>query len=378
MKIAAVRLHAYRLGLRTTIETAHERLAERLGLWLEIESEAGHRGFGDACPIAGFGLEDLARCDEVLARFAAGLPGSEIGRDRAALLAQFDRVAPDARAARGALDTAWLDVASRIEGVSFARWLVGAKADAPRCDALPVACLIVGDDLDTLSANGRAAAARGFATVKLKLGARPLREDLERVATLRAAIGPVVGLRVDANGGWSERSAASALPVLADLGVELIEQPVPADDLDALGRLRALGLVRIAADESATSLARIEQLLDAEAVDVIVLKPGALGGPTAALAAARLSRARGCEVFVTSLLDSAIGVMAAAQLASQLPGPRPADGLATSALFVRDVAPGPRIEAGRLCLPDSPGLGLVPDPAALTGLCRAAPREWTT
>ncbi len=378
MRLVAARLHAYRLSLRTPIETAHERLGERLGLLLELESDDGVRGFGDACPIAGFGLEDLARCDEVLARFAAALPGCAADREHTALLARLDVVAPDARAARGALDSAILDLAARRDGVSFAERLAGDGPDTSRCSALPVATLVTGDDLSALVASARSAAARGFETFKLKLGVRPLRDDLARVAALREALGPAARLRVDANGAWSEPIATAALAGLSGLAVELIEQPVAAANLDAMARLCALGLVPIAADEAATSLESLERLLAARAADIIVLKPGALGGASRGLELARLARSRGCEVFVTSLLDSALGLAAAVQLASCLSGPRPADGLATSALFERDLAAGPCIEEGRLRVPTGPGLGVSPDASALAELERAPLREWTT
>jgi len=107
---------------------------------------------------------------------------------------------------------------------------------------------------------------------------------------------------------------------------------------------------------------------------VIVLKPAALGGPLRALALARRARDAGCRVFVTSLLDSAIGVAAAVHVAAALPSPRPADGLATGALFETDVAPPPAIAAGRLVVPDAPGLGVAPDAERLGRLAAGAPR----
>jgi L-alanine-DL-glutamate epimerase-like enolase superfamily enzyme len=67
-----------------------------------------------------------------------------------------------------------------------------------------------------------------------------------------------------------------------------------------------------------------------------------------------------------------VGVHAAAHLAASLPTGRPADGLATAALFERDLAPGPRIADGRLWLPDGPGLGVEPSPRSVRA-CRRGP-----
>lgn len=376
MRISAARLRPYRLRLRKTLETAHQRFDERRGVLLELEAEDGTTGFGDACPLLGFGMEDLGRAEDVLARCAAELPGRELGGDDDAWLERLDAIDPAAPCARGALDTALIDLAARAKGSSFAARLSGTADEVHRRTSLPSSTLITGDGLEDLATGAREAAAAGFTTFKLKLGVGSMHDDRARVAALRQAIGPDARLRVDANGAWSERIAAAALGWLADLGVELIEQPVAADRIDALARLRAMGRLPIAADESASSPAGALRVLEAGAADVIVLKPAALGGPTRALALARSARARGCAVFVTTLLDSAIGVAAAAQLASLLPGPRPADGLATSALFVRDLAPAPAIVSGSLTLPPGPGLGVQPDAVTLEALQCGPTRTW--
>jgi L-alanine-DL-glutamate epimerase-like enolase superfamily enzyme len=118
--------------------------------------------------------------------------------------------------------------------------------------------------------------------------------------------------------------------------------------------------VAVAADESACSEAELRGVLDAEAADVVILKPSAVGGISRARAAADLARAAGVEVMPTSFLDGAVGVLGALHLAASLPGHLLACGLATSALLENDVAPPPLPEGGRLRVPAEPGLGVVP------------------
>jgi L-alanine-DL-glutamate epimerase-like enolase superfamily enzyme len=101
-------------------------------------------------------------------------------------------------------------------------------------------------------------------------------------------------------------------------------------------------------------------VLDAEAADVVVLKPSAMGGISCARAAVELARAARVEVVPTSFLDGAVAVLGALHLASSLPGPLPASGLATSGLLENDLAPPPAPECGRLRVPQEPGLGVTP------------------
>lgn len=378
MKITAARLHAYRLRLRAPIETAHGRLLERQGYVLELEAEDGPRGHGDACPIAGFGMEDTARCEAVLARLGTTAVGRAAQADVVvALLDQADREAPDAPGARGALEVALRDLCARIAGVPLAAALAGSDPGAwPR--ELPVAALVVDLAPEAVRESAGRLRAEGFETLKLKVGGRAWAEDRARVRAAREGAGDAVRLRLDANAGWSEAEARRILAELGDQGVELVEQPVAAGDVDALARLRAPGAVPIAADESASSLAGARRVLEADAADVVVLKPAALGGPTRALAVAEAARQRGVSVFVTSLLDSALGVAAAAHVAAALPGGRPADGLATGALAAFDVAPALPIVRGRLVLSGAPGLGVEPDPQTWSRVSCAPPRELTS
>jgi L-alanine-DL-glutamate epimerase-like enolase superfamily enzyme len=116
----------------------------------------------------------------------------------------------------------------------------------------------------------------------------------------------------------------------------------------------------VAADESAVRLADLRRVLDAEAADLVMLKPSAIGGIGRALEAVDLAEAAGVQVATTSFLDGAIGVLCALHLTASLAGPLPASGLATSALLANDLADPPQPEGGRLRVPPGPGLGAKP------------------
>jgi L-alanine-DL-glutamate epimerase-like enolase superfamily enzyme len=116
-------------------------------------------------------------------------------------------------------------------------------------------------------------------------------------------------------------------------------------------------------------------VLRLRAADVIVLKPSALGGPTAALAAAARIRAAGLAAFATTLLDGAVARASALAVAAVLPEPHLACGLATGELLARDLADFPVVVRGEVALARTPGLGVVLDGARLEACSDGAPLE---
>ena len=280
--------------------------------------------------------------------------------------------APAAPAARAALDVAVHDLVARAQGVSLAHWLASHAGTKPHA-RVPVGALVTAQDPQGAAAEARRRLAQGFRTLKLKLGASEFELDLARVAAVREAAGSEAGLRLDANGAWKEADTPPRLRELARFGIEFLEQPVAAPEVEALARLRSAAPFPIAADEAVRSEAHAEALLAAHAADLLVLKPAAVGDLRAASRiAARARRAR-VPVVVTSFLDSGLGRTAALHLTASVSGPLRAAGLATGELLAEDLATGPPVLEGTLALPRGPGLGVTPEAEALQR-CAAAAR----
>jgi o-succinylbenzoate synthase len=193
----------------------------------------------------------------------------------------------------------------------------------------------------------------------------PLEQDLARVRALRHAAGPDVRLRLDANQEWGVEEALAALRALAPLGLEYVEQPVEADAIADLARVRRESGVAVAADEAVRDPAAARRVLDQEAADVLILKPMVLGGLAAARDVAEAARARGVGVVVTSMIESAVGRAGALHLAASLGPTGHAHGVATGDLLARDVAAGPSLERGVVAVPGEPGLGVAVEDAIL-------------
>ncbi len=364
MKIARARLWRVRFRLRSPVATARGWIDVREGALLALETDSALLGHGEALPLAGFGAESPERSFETLSGLARVLLGREV-EDFDALLDLVEELAPEAPAARAAVDFALFDLAAQAESTSVAALL--ARPSAPRSHTA-VSALLSGEAPEAIARAASAAVGEGFRTVKIKLGAQELDRDEARVAAVREAVGSETRIRLDANGGWKEREAEQAIARLARYRIELLEQPVEARELAALARLSANSPILLAADEALGAGFAIEEIFERDAARVLVLKPGALGGLRACWKIAARARERGWGSVVTSGFDSALGLAAALQLAVALPDSPFAAGLATGAMFERDLAPPPLPVRGELRLPDAPGIGVVPERARLA-LC---------
>ncbi|MDZ5812582.1 enolase C-terminal domain-like protein, partial [Halorubrum sp. AD140] len=229
-------------------------------------------------------------------------------------------------------------------------------------DRVPVNATVGDGDPEATAAAAKRAVDEGFGCVKVKVGARPLAADVERLRSVREAVGDDVALRADVNGAWDAATARAALESFAPLGLEYVEQPLPAADLAGAAGLRresaddaAAPRVPIALDESVARHG-VGAVLDADAADVVVLKPMALGGPDRALSAATRALAAGVEPVITTTVDAVVARTAAVHVAAAVPDVAPC-GLATGALLAEDLAPDPcPVADGEVSVPEGPGL----------------------
>jgi L-alanine-DL-glutamate epimerase-like enolase superfamily enzyme len=204
-------------------------------------------------------------------------------------------------AAKCAVDIALHDLAGKVVGLPVHR-LLGLSSDIPPTD------FTIGLDEPSIVAD-RARRASAFPALKIKVGGPT---DL---ATLRAVRDVYAGpLRVDANTGWTPEVAADLLAPLADLGVELIEQPFPAGRLDWLADLQARSPLPIVADESCVTIEDLEALVGVVAgVNVKLAKCGGVGPAARMLARARVL---GFRTFLGCMEETSVGIAASAAVAS--------------------------------------------------------------
>jgi L-alanine-DL-glutamate epimerase-like enolase superfamily enzyme len=325
------------------LQTSYGELRQRELLLVSLSDGDGVCGHGEAAPLEPYDGISLGRVQAALERYTPVLAAAR--ELNGAQMVEACRRVDDLPSALAAIDLALWDRSGRIAGKPIASLIT----DNPAPD-VPVNATLAATDRAGVARETTAAVAEGFDCLKLKVG---LGDDAARVAAARAAAGPQVALRLDANGAWDVERAVRAIETLAPAGLELVEEPVHG--LRAVRQVRERVAVRIAIDETASE----HGALGAGVADAVCLKISRCGGIASLIAAATLVRASGAEAYVASTFDGPLGIAAglhaAAALASR--GPVPHCGLATLGLFegIGDPLPARR---GRIALPSEPGLGV--------------------
>jgi L-alanine-DL-glutamate epimerase-like enolase superfamily enzyme len=266
-------------------------------------------GLGEAAPVRYLGHSAAALRDHLQQRCEA--------LSEPDFLDMSQELAPESAPApvRAALDIARWDARARAAGSPLRDLLDHDQPDhppAPGPGARQTSYTIALDELDAMAA--RAAEAAHVPLLKIKLGKNP---DFDRLALRRiAAAAPGARLRVDANGGWSFEQARELLPELAALGVEFVEQPLAHGQPEALGALRRHSPLPIFADEDVQGPATLAALRGQ--IDGINIKLMKCGGISPALAMIAVARQEGWRVLLGCMIESRVGLAAAASLAGRV------------------------------------------------------------
>lgn len=340
-------IEPFSLALSSPLDTASGTVEHREGFVVGYD----HRevtGVGEASVLPGW-TESLDECRQALDRALEAGTGD---RHSEALLTMD---ADEVPAARHGFATALVDADARADGLPLYRWF---DPDS-RSRHVPVNATIGDGGVDETVVTAETAVEDGFDCLKLKVGARSLDGDLDRLRAVREAVGPDVTVRADANGAWDRATARRAFEAFASLDVAYVEQPLPAPDLPGLAALRG-GPVGVAVDESLVEH-RVADVLDAAAADVLVCKPMVLGGPGNAHTVAMRARELGVDPVVTTTVDAVVARTAAVHVAAAIPDVRPC-GLATADLLAEDIGPDPApVEDGSIAVPQGRGLGIERD-----------------
>jgi L-alanine-DL-glutamate epimerase-like enolase superfamily enzyme len=339
-----VRTRIVELELAETfsISRSAQDVAEVVHVELEYE---GRLGFGEAAPSEHYG-ESVASAQTFVEQHA-----DLLGDDPFALAEIEERLAqlPGEQAAKAALDAALHDLQGKLLGLPVWR-LLGLQADGP-----PTSFTVVLADPDEMARKARRDAQR-FRRLKLKLGGRD-GLDAERVRAVREVT--VLPLQIDANEAWTLDEALETLAGLADLDVEYCEQPLPAGDAGG-AELKRRSPVPVFVDEDCHTLADVAAC--AERAHGINIKLAKSGGIREALRMIHAARALGLGVMLGCMLESGLGIAAAAQIAS-LCDHVDLDG---NLLLRDDPWPGVRFDDARQLPSNAPGLGVAPAGGALT------------
>ncbi|MFE0752890.1 muconate cycloisomerase family protein [Inquilinus sp. NPDC058860] len=327
---------------------------------VELRLANGAEGIGEAATLGGprWSEESVESIKAAIDHYLApALIGQRADRFEAAGT-RMDAAAKRNTAAKAAIETALYDAVGRSLGVPASLLLGGVVRDR-----IPVLWTLASGDpgQEIEEAEGKLAA-RLHRTFKVKVGAQDPAADLARLRRLAGALGDRAALIVDANQAWDETTASRCLPAMAELGIRLVEQPLPAWNVAGMARLRARSDVPLMADECVFSAHDMLAVAQAAAADVVSLKLVKHGGLLNTRKVAAVAEAAGIGLYGGCLLESSIGAAAHLQVFATLRelgwgcehfGPQ---------ILTDDLVAEPlRFEDFHLLLPAGPGIGVTLD-----------------
>jgi len=353
MRIVRVEVTPLPLTLREPYVLANETVSAVTNVVLRLVTDGPHVGLGIAAPEATVTGEDLARCLHALRDLAAPALVGEDGLRRTLLTERVDALFNDAPAARAAVDMALHDLLGKHTGLPVWRLLGGFRTHVQTSVTLTIL------PLPQTIRRARALVEEGFGALKLK-GGLDVDGDVAAVCAVRAAVGPGIEIRFDANQGYTAAEAEHFCAETRRAGVSVLEQPTPASELATMRRLVGTVAAPVMADESVLSLADAFRFARHGAMDMVNLKLAKVGGIDAANLMNGMARAAGIEVMVGCMDEAALSIASGVAFACSRRNVELADLDGHLDLLDDPTTAAVRVADGRVWPREAPGFG-IPD-----------------
>lgn len=335
-----------------------------------VRTAGGVTGVGEGVVPGGpwWGGESVETMRLVVERYLAPLLVGRQVSDVATILREIDDLVAANLFAKAAVEVALHDAWARCLDTPLYTLLGGpARRSIPVTWALGTepAAAVAEEALSRLEAGLNH-------SFKLKMGAQDPADDVARVRAVTEKLAGTVGVRVDLNARWDLLTSLTYLPRLAEAGVELVEQPVPGGEIEALAEINRALPIPVMADESLRTPRDALRLSRLRAADVFSLKTTKSGGLRATRAIAEIAAAAGVPCHGGTSIEGPVGTAASLHLACTAPAVTWGSELFGPLLMNADLVTTPlRYERGELHLPDGPGLGVELDPAAVKAFTRS-------
>ncbi|HSC52591.1 MAG TPA: dipeptide epimerase [Phnomibacter sp.] len=358
MTIEQIDIYRYSIPMVPfTIATGTMHYAQNM--LVHVHTNEGITGMGECSAFPMIAGETQETC-LVLAKDFAAIWKEKNAADIAARLQELDSYIAGNHTAKSAFDMALYDLAAKRAGQPLYQYL-GGNYFEPESD------LTIGiGTTQTMAEQAIDFVQNKQAHIlKVKLGKDPA-EDIQRIAAIRKAVGPGIGLRIDANQGWNFEAAVQALTGMEQQGIEFCEQPMPKYLDTQLPSLRSRTKIPIMADESVFNHHDAERLIQNNACDSINIKLSKAGGIQEALRIHEVSKNAGIPNMLGGMLESRLALSAKVHLALSCSNIKYYD-LDTCLLgHLQDpVLDGVQFDGMKLKLPQLPGIGASVDPTFL-------------
>ena len=285
------------------------------------------------------------------------------------LVTKMDQVLDGVEEAKAGIEMALWDIVGKALNTPVYN-LLGGKLR----DRIPLSYSIPFGEPDAMADFAREKAKLGHRTIKVKVGSEDSARDIAAVKAVRKAIGSGVKLRVDGNMGWqTPKQAARIIHEMEEADLELVEQPLPAHDLDGMAEVRRLINVPLMADESVRNPRSAMQVIRRGAADIANVYVTEAGGLLNAVKIFAMCEAAGIPCMIGSMPEFGIGTAAQIHLGVAMTNLGP-DSDACGVLYhEEDLLTKPlRIENGFSYAPEGPGLGVEVDMTVLKAWQKAA------
>jgi muconate cycloisomerase len=331
-----------------------------------VDTDAGVTGIGEISSV-------FKRRGRLLARdLAAALAPVVVGEDPrriAYLVQQMDRALDGVEEAKAGIEMALWDILGKaLDTPVYA--LIGGKVR----ERVPLSYSVPFGEPSAMADYARERVREGHRTIKVKVGNEPAR-DVEAVRRVREAIGPGVRLRVDANMAWrTAKEAIRLIRAMEPWDLELVEQPLPPRELDAMAEVRRAIGVPLMADESIRTPRDAMEVIRRGAADIASVYVAEAGGLVNASRIFALCEAAGMPCMIGSMPEFGIGTAAQIHLGVAMTNLGPDSDTCGVLYHAEDLLTRPlRIEGGYAYPPEGPGLGVEIDMAVLERWRRGGP-----
>lgn len=327
---------------------------------VRIRCSDGIVGIGEATTIGGlaYGPESPEGIKLAIDTYMAPLLETADATRPGAVMAKLSRHIVGNHFAKCAIETALLDAQGKRAGLPVSE-LLGGRVH----ERLPVLWTLASGNTHRDIAEAEAMIDCGrHNAFKLKIGKRPVADDVAHVAAIKTALGDRASIRVDVNMAWDETSAQRGIDMLADAGCDLVEQPIIRHNRAGMARLVARSRIPIMADESLQGPASAYDFAVHAAADVFAVKVEQSGGLVAAKQVQAIADAAGIALYGGTMLEAAVGTIASAHVFATFPTLSFGTELFGPLLLTEEILTEPLCYADfGLAVPTGPGLGITLD-----------------